>query len=882
MAITASDSTYRNDLVDFNVDIHDTKDILKIFVPDLDTLKHISIKGRVDGSKSQIDLKFEIPSVKYAGITFQNTSFDLNTNDNKGNYQLLIDNTIVSKKMELAPILIGGVIDGPSIRFNIENNSNNSVVKRVKLDGALSVQDSAWQISFDPSDISLFNDQWYLSKDNYIRFGKGYFETNKFELSSDDRRIILNSEGKQGLALSLTNFNLNFLDNILKFKDIRYSGKIYDFDARIENVFKMEGLEVFLNTDTLFIRDSPYGFITGNFEMASLRDPVKWKVNLVGPDHRMRTLGAFLPKGVKGRMVDELGFVASESFLTQINADHFPFEVLSQFIPGISRLSGNFDTDVKIGGPFKKIGMDGVLNISEGSFQLDYLKSTFQIKDQPIRLSSTRIWADGDTIYDASLANYALVSGGLRHNYFNEWTIDAGIRSVGDNFLILNTTEADNPNYYGQGIGSVAAQFTGSFVRTNIAVQAVAKKDSRLYLPIDSYVDAGEISFIRFVNPNEKKDSSKVKAVNVDYLRGTQFDLDLTITREALVQMIIDRRAGDNVTGQGIGDLSIKYDRTGKLSMYGQYEIEQGEYLFTLLNFFNKPFKVVKGGTINWYGDPYQAQVNLTATYDETTPVAALIQTELDAQGNENIASQARTPTAVRINMQLTGDLFKPNIGFDIDFPNLTGELKSLVDNKLRILRQDQNELNRQVFGIVVVGSFLPDNSAGFIGNGDYFATAFNSVTQVLSGQLSTYLSSLADDWLGGKVSSIDFNVAYNNIRNGTLTNGLSTTGSEVQLQLNSSFIDNRLRVQVGSQIGSNNNLTGTAQESFVGGDILVEFSLTANRQWRLKAYNRLEPGSISGNRQNRAGGGISFNKEYDSFSHMMQGVTDYFDRIRN
>jgi TamB, inner membrane protein subunit of TAM complex len=869
--------------MDFNLDIHDTKNLVQIFIPGLDTIRNVSIKGRVDGAQNMLQLEADIPSVKYAGIKFERAALSLLSQGSQGNWNLDIGNTVVSPKLSLAPIEISGKIVNDRLDFSIENQTSNSVLKQIKLDGSLTALDSAWQVKFDPSNIALLNDHWTILEDNYVRFGKGYFETQNFELKSGDKRIRLNNLGKQGVNLAMTNFNLNFLDNILKVRDIRYSGKIYDFDINIQNVLKMEGIEVFLNTDTLFIRDRPYGFITGNLEMKTLDDPLEWKISMVDGKYRMQTLGAYIPKGKSAKLVEGLGLVPSDGFKSKVEADKFPFDLLSQFIPGISKLSGDFNIDATVGGKLAQIGMNGYLNINQGAFQLDYLKTMFHIKNQRIYLTDDKVWADGDTIYDASTEQYGLVSGGLRHQYFKKWTLDVGLKSVGDRFMILNTTERDNPVYYGQGIGRAEARFTGDFVRTNIDVIATAMRDSRLYLPIDSYVDAGDVSFIKFVNPNEKKDSTKVKALNPDFLKGTQFSIDLGISRDAVVQMIIDKRAGDNVTGRGVGDISIKYDRTGKLNMYGQYEIEQGEYLFTLLNIFNKPFKVVKGGTINWYGDPYTAQVNLTASYDENTPIATLIQSELAAQPNENLANQARVPTAINLNLKLSGNLFKPDISFDIVAPNLTGELKSLVDNKLRTLRLDQNELNRQVFGIVVVGTFLPDGEGGLISNTDYLATtAVNSVTQLLSSQLSGFLSTIARDWLGGKVSSIDLNIAYNDITNSSLSAGgaSSTTGRELQVQLNSGFIDNRLRVQVGSQIGYN-NITGTSQGNFVGGDVQLYWNITKNGQWRMKAYNRLEPAYVSGTRQNRLGSGLSFSRDYDSFTHMMSGLTDYFSKFK-
>jgi hypothetical protein len=163
------------------------------------------------------------------------------------------------------------------------------------------------------------------------------------------------------------------------------------------------------------------------------------------------------------------------------------------------------------------------------------------------------------------------------------------------------------------------------------------------------------------------------------------------------------------------------------------------------------------------------------------------------------------------------------------------------------------------------------------VGNSDYFATAFNSVTQLLSGQLSDYLSVIAGDWLGGRVSSIDVNVAYNDIRN-DLSGNFVNTGREVQLQLNLGLFNDRVKVSGGTQVGYN-GVTGGANSNFVGGDVLVEFAITKNRQWNVKFYNRNEPSTIGGIRQNRLGLGLSFSRDYDSFSHMVKGITDFFQK---
>ena len=53
--------------------------------------------------------------------------------------------------------------------------------------------------------------------------------------------------------------------------------------------------------------------------------------------------------------------------------------------------------------------------------------------------------------------------------------------------------------------------------------------------------------------------------------------------------------------------------RNGEFEMFGDYNIEQGEYLFTLYNVVNKDFDINRGGVISWSGDPFEAQIRLEA-----------------------------------------------------------------------------------------------------------------------------------------------------------------------------------------------------------------------------------------------------------------------------
>ena len=866
-----------------NLNIRNTHGLTRLISPQLDTLRNISIQGAVNARQGTSSLAINLPYLRYNSISVGKAELYWEGKKEDAQLHLSIPESSISST-KLAPIQLDGSLNRNELHFKLTARDTSKILKGVNFDGVLSTLDTLWQLKFNASEIALFNDNWAMNEENYIRFGKNYFVTKDFELFNGDQRILLDSFNLgKGLSLSLTNFDLNFINRFVNPDKLSCRGKIYDFDVKINDVFNLQGINTYVSTDTVFINNVPYGDITGNFEMEHLAAPLWWKTFLNYQDQQLRIAGAWLPPKGNAQMVDEVQMsVKPGEFATQIDARNFPLNILETFVPGISGTNGQFNADVKLFGPFNKIGMNGIVRILKGQFEIDYLKAKYNILNQNILLTSNRIWADKDTIWDNSTPrNMATIKGGLNHKYFKEWRMDTcEVSSQSDNFVILNTSARDNSMYYGKGAGRFKAKFSGTFSRTNIQIDATTGKDTRLYLPITSVADAQEVKFIKF--KTKSKDSTLVKTTRsskIGELKGLNFEMNVSLTDAAEVQLIFDEQAGDIIKGRGVGDIKLTINREGEFKMYGNYNIRRGEYMFTLLNWVNKPFTVTDGGTINWYGDPYGAQISLDATYEENTPVYNLIRDELQLLGGDDsdAAKAAKRPTKTIVTMHLKGDLMTPSISFNVDFPNIANDLKSVTENKLRLLRQDQSELNRQVFGLVVVGSFLPSNG-GFIQSSDYVASAFNTLTQVLSNQFSNYLTGLASEWFGTSVSSIDFNIAYDEYQNSLSNPGNSQTGRELQIRLSSGFANDRITVQVGSQFGLGRPST-TVQNGFLGEDVTVEIQLTQNRQWRLKVYQRTEPDIAGGQRRARYGFGLSFRKEFDSFDEMLSGMRSWLGK---
>ncbi|MCE2821549.1 MAG: translocation/assembly module TamB [Saprospiraceae bacterium] len=868
---------------ELKLEVRDSRSLTKLISPDLDTLRDMYLRMNVEADKGLAYINLQLPEIRYGSMSLQDPNITVSTLEDSLFYSLSVPTILFSGERSVPQVQLSGILVLDELFFKLEakgrqdDELTSSYIESLLLNGDLTVVDSLWQLRFNSSMIKILRQEWLIADDNYVRFNNNYFETREFELFSGVKRILLEglNEGR-GARFSLTNFNLNELNRLFDPEMIRLNGKIYDFEVRIGDIFKQENIEIGFLTDTMYINEHPYGMLLGNIDMADMNSPLQAKVFLRQNDStRMRVALAWTPADGKysySAAVDQR--VKPGNMIGKADFKNFPFEIIETFVPEISLTSGRVEGNLTLSGTPSKIGLDGSITVNEGQTRLEYLKAMFHIRNQVIRLTPNSIEAKKDTIWDASLKHFAFVDATLQHTNFADWSVDCSIKSADNQFLMMNTTAKDSDLYYGQGIGSFTCDISGTFELTNMHITAVTGKDTRLFLPLSTVSDASEVNFITFTNDtaeDSKTDANKVvKSFSVNDLKGLNFDLDLTINPEAEVQLIFDEQAGDIIRSKGRGDLTFKYGVEGNFIMYGRYTVEEGSYLFTLLNVVNKPFKMVKGGTIDWFGDPYNAKINLDATYEVNTPPYNFVLDEVELLST--LKNEASIATNVVVNMHLNGELMKPDITFDMSFPNVTSQLKSLTDNRLRILKQDQSEMSRQVFGLVVVGSFLPPNT-GFIQAGNYASSLYNTVTQMIANQFSNYLAGVASEWFKGNISSLDLDIAYNDYQNAVNPGNQAATagGREVQFRLKSGFKDDRITVQVGSQFGVGRSNLPVAN-GFLGEDVTVEIRITEDNHWKFKIYQRLEP-DISGQRRDRYGVGLSFQKEYDSFSSMIQGI---------
>ncbi|MEO6190545.1 MAG: translocation/assembly module TamB domain-containing protein, partial [Saprospiraceae bacterium] len=309
--------------------------------------------------------------------------------------------------------------------------------------------------------------------------------------------------------------------------------------------------------------------------------------------------------------------------------------------------------------------------------------------------------------------------------------------------------------------------------------------------------------------------------------------------------------------------------RDNTFTINGYYQISSGQYLFTLLNFVNKPFKLKKGGRIIWTGDPLNADINVNATYEGLNISPAPLLDELSIT-DERVKERTR----VDLTMNMRGSLLKPDINFKLSFPDISGGLRNLLEPKLRYLEQNPEQMNQQVATLILFRTFIGTSSnIGLLSS--VRSTGINTISEFLSNQVSIFVSNLLSEAFGKVdfISGVDFNVNYD--ANKTVYGTQQTNASELAVNLKQRLLNDQLSFSFGGNYGNSSAIN--PNNSYFNPESIIEWN-TPVAGLKMKIYYRGVDG-IDGVRR-RVGTGVSYRKEFNSLKDLKKGLKE--QQIKN
>lgn len=866
----------RDNSFTYHIDILDTKGLLAVFDPKLDRIQGANFQGIFDNVVDSIHVSAYIPHFQYGNVALNDVGLLLWLEDSLGSANIRLEEVVLNDKTSLQPITILAEIDKDTLDVGLAVETGGwSWLDDFNVNTQLFVKDSLnYQLQFEQSNLVIMKKPWLIDGDNAITFRKGYVNTEHFSMSSvqnPERKVILKSQGEKGLELSVYNLDFDFINDLWKYEPLVFGGR-YNIVAGVGDIFEMEDIKAAVFADTLQVNKDDWGALRLNVNAKKLDSPYEAYLAITKDTAQLIAEGYYNPKDQPG-VRREQEHLQAKYFDFDLDVTGFPFSIAEYWIgSSVSNTVGRFDTRLDIYGMPADPHIGGTISIRDGATTVDFLQTRYYFPTGTLIANDYLFDATGVEVYD-KYGNVADIRGGITHEALKNLGITATMQT--ERFLALDTEKGDNELFYGHALGKGNVIFDGPFSAVDIYVNATVGRDTRLVIPVTSGGETTEkLSFINFTEGISNAKTSKGKSLEEraasvkQSLTGVDLEMDLTITDEAVGEIIFDEQAGDIIKGKGRGDIRILVPRSGEFKMFGDYVIEEGDYLFTLYNVVNKDFDIKRGGRITWSGDPFEAQIRLEAAYSGlSTPVSNFIQEYL-VDAPPQLQRDASQVTDVDLTMLLRGDLLKPVINFEIDFPELVGGLKTLTDSKLRILEQDPNEMNRQVFGLIVVGQFLPSDLA-FQGT-DIF---YNTVSEFVSNQLSLLLTELFSEFFaeGSTLSGIDFDIAYNQYQASLGETQSIRRGDEFQVRLRQQFFDDRLSILVGGNVDIGNNArVPNASGTFLGNDVVIEYYINNDRTLKVRVYQRLEP-DIGGGSRLEVGTGLSYRKEFDSFGAFLR-----------
>lgn len=804
--------------------------LLTKFVPDLKQLDPVTINGSFNSETGILLVNGAMPRVLYGTNEVNNAKLNINTNNNALNYSLTVDNIKVGSSINLLYTSISGNAQNNKLNISLQVRDADKK-ERYRLAGVFTALPNEYQFSFLQNGLLLDYTPWTVNPNNSFQFGGRGILAKDFSISNTNQVLSVNSSGDYNspLTVGFTNFRIETLTKLAQQDSLLVGGTI-NGKAELSNLQTSPQF-----TSALTISNFNFkGDTVGNIDLKvnnQTANAYAAHINITGYGNQVTMDGLYYT-------------TPASKFDLDLNIVTLNMKSIEGFSFGaIRNASGNITGKLKITGTTSAPAIRGDVNFNNVGFNVSMLNSYFRMPKESVTFNDEGIRFNDFTLVD-STGSKAVVSGAIYTKNYTDFAFGLDITS--DNFRVINSTQADNQLYYGKLYLDSRIKIRGDMNKPVVDATLTVndKTDLTIVLPSSDPAVEDRKGVVEFINQNAPKMDSILLAKRLDSLKkseitGMDVSATININKNANFNIVIDERNGDVVHIKGDAQLNAAIDPSGKINLTGTYTVNQGSYNLAYATVQRK-FDFKKGSTITWTGDPTSADIDLTAVYVANVPPIDLVEQQLSGSETERTMYKQKLP--FNVNLNLRNKLMKPDISFDIVLPDsnytVSSDVVNTVNGRLAQVRQDPNELNKQVLGVLVLGHFIGDNplqsqgpSAGING------AIRNSVSSLLSDQLNR----LAGDLIGGVALSFDVESGED------YSTGVAQNRTDLNVGLSKKFLNDRLTVTV----GNNFNLEGQNQPgqkaTNIAGNVSVNYKLSKDGRYMLRAYRKDEYVVIQG-----------------------------------
>lgn len=837
------DSTPEPDTLNYfvyNLDFKRINPLLDFFYPAIQIGDRSTLEGIYDPVNSDIRMNAEFPYLQVTQNHWHNASINSEMAQERWVTRFSSDSMTFGDEYSLIDqrFLLEASNDTASLDITWDNRTQPRYSGEIKLQGTFS-PDSG-QRSFNtrilPTDLLINDEPWEVNSASVI-LGDQFITIDSFAVTANQMYIIANgtisSREDQDFTLEVGNLNLNGLAGL--------SGMNMDLEGNITGNINYQQMESYryiladLSVDTLYFNEQ----LLGPTNLDAIWNESKGNINMQ------------LISQVDGkRLVDVDGDFTPESELLDFDIILNEFD-LSSFDPYSARLAndlaGTANINMTLDGTLKKPELNGSIVLNNAAATISVLNTRYIFNDR-IRVYKNNLYLEDFMIYD-EMGNKSLIDGTITSNHLKDFYLTLNIEA--DNMLCLNTRSVDNQDFYGTIFATGNVGINGGRGGIKLAIDAITQRNTAVFLPLYNASEVQTTDFITFVR--EIETDEEPTPVQDQKFGGLEMELEVEITPDAVVQLIFDPKVGDIIETSGRGDLRMILDPSSGFSIFGDVELQKGDYLFTLQNVINKRFLIEPGGKIYFNGSPSNTTIDLDAIY--TTRTAPY---NLYPGGDAPESLKKRIPVECHLNLQ--GELESPTISMAIEMPTADPRTKDFLENST----STEEELMKQFLSLLVINNFYSVTGFGAqdVGIGSS-SLAGVTASELFSNQLSNWLSQISDDF--------DIGVNYRP--------GDQISSDEVEVALSTQLLDDRIIISGNLDVGGQetNPTIGDQSNPYIVGDFDVEFRITDNVS--IIAFNRARDELIFETAPYKQGVGISYREEFDELTQLLnryrEGLTN-------
>ncbi len=813
--------------------------LLKVFVPGLQQLEPVAIRTHF-ATNEGFQASVNSPLIVFNGNRFENITLNAGTGSGAITVNAVMQKFGMGTAMNLYATNVNAVIANNRINFIIgikDKNANN----KYTLGGMLAQPEpGVYTLALRADSLLLNYDRWTLAQNNLIRFNSnnGDINISNFILGKDAQQLSIQSTStavNSPLQANFGNFRIGTITGFLKQDTLLADGSI-NGQVVLSNITQQPTFTSDITITNLSVLKDTVGNLALKVDNTT-PDVFTATGTLSGHGNDIALNGQYLLKPDNQSTYD-LVLDIRQLQMSSITAAS---------MGALSGGSGFINGKIDINGTFEKPAVMGSLTFNQARFVPTMLGSSFTIDQETININQAGFLFDTFTIRDS--VNNALVVDGFTYttNFIN-YRFDLTIKA--DNFQAINTTKRNNALYYGKLYFDSDLRIRGTETSPIIdgAITINESTDFTVVMPQQQPGVAEREGIVRFVDMDSVRlDTTGILAVydtalNKSNLVGMEVAINIEVNREAMFSLIVDEANGDFVEMKGEAQLTGGIDKSGKVSLTGSYEIEEGAYEISI-NLLRRRFNIKKGSKIIWLGEPTRADIDVTAVYIANTSPLTLVEQTLPTTVNNNYFKQ-KIPFEVLLKLE--GEMLRPEITFDIRLPEnhtySSGNVEDYVEPRLQQIRQDPSELNKQVFAVLLFNRFINENPFKSDGGGGFNAgmMARQSVSKILAEQLND----LAEDLIAG----VEINFDVQSFED--YSTGAAANRTDLNVSLSKRLLNDRLKVTVGNnfELEGPQPVNGENAPSGLAGNIALDYQLSRDGKYMIRAFRKNEyEGQVEG-----------------------------------